>query len=87
MYQIKVRGRMHDAPTASLGYYGKLYSTGDMVRVVAQEHTGLLERADREKVERSSSAAVQNKSRGIRTSFPALLHLKWVLISVTCPQS
>lgn len=50
--RLKCGGRMHDAPTVSLGYYGKLYSTGDMVRVVAQEHTGLLERADREKVEK-----------------------------------
>ncbi|WP_419885747.1 DEAD/DEAH box helicase [Paenibacillus sp. B-A-8] len=36
----------------SLGYYGKLYSNGDMVRVVAKEHTGLLERDDREELER-----------------------------------
>lgn len=36
---------------ASLGYYGKLYGSGDMVRVVAREHTGLLERDDREELE------------------------------------
>lgn len=48
----KCGGHLHDSPTAYLGYYGKLYSTGDMVRVVAQEHTGLLERVDREKVEK-----------------------------------
>lgn len=34
-----------------LGYYGRLYSTGDLVRTNAREHTGLLERPDREKLE------------------------------------
>ena len=34
-----------------LGYYGRLYSTGDLVRINAREHTGLLERPDREKLE------------------------------------
>jgi DEAD/DEAH box helicase domain-containing protein len=46
---------------ATLGYYGKLFSTGDIVRVSAKEHTGLLERDDREELERifkhSSSVA------------------------------
>jgi DEAD/DEAH box helicase domain-containing protein len=37
----------------SLGYYEKLYSSGDLVRVVAKEHTGLLERDDREELEQS----------------------------------
>lgn len=32
-------------------YYGRLYSTGDLARINAQEHTGLLERPDREKIE------------------------------------
>lgn len=34
-----------------LGYYGRLYSSGDLVRIHAYEHTGLLQRNDREKVE------------------------------------
>lgn len=34
-----------------LDYYGKLFSTGDLVRVNAREHTGLLERNDREQLE------------------------------------
>ncbi|MDR0949378.1 MAG: helicase, partial [Lachnospiraceae bacterium] len=37
---------------AELGYFGKLYSGGDIVRVLAKEHTGLLERDDREELER-----------------------------------
>jgi DEAD/DEAH box helicase domain-containing protein len=48
----KCSGRLHLSETASLGYYGKLYSDGDMVRVIAKEHTGLLERDDREELER-----------------------------------
>lgn len=37
----------------SLDYYGKLYSEGDMIRVFSREHTGLLERDDREELERT----------------------------------
>ena len=36
---------------SGLGYYGKLYSSGDLERINAREHTGLLERDDREKLE------------------------------------
>ena len=36
-----------------LDFYGKLYSNGEMVRVVAREHTGLLEREPREELERT----------------------------------
>lgn len=36
---------------ASLGYYGKLFSGGDLARINAREHTGLLERNNRENVE------------------------------------
>ncbi len=32
-------------------YYGKLFSTGDIFRINAREHTGLLERDDRESLE------------------------------------
>lgn len=34
-----------------LGYYGRLYSAGDLARINAREHTGLLERPDREALE------------------------------------
>ena len=44
-------GHLHLSINAALGYYGKLYSCGDMVRVMAREHTGLLERDDREELE------------------------------------
>lgn len=35
----------------SLNYYGKLFSNSDMVRINVKEHTGLLQRADREILE------------------------------------
>lgn len=37
--------------SASLDYYGKLFSFGDMTRINAKEHTGLLERDIRERLE------------------------------------
>lgn len=44
-------GLLEETPEAALDYYGKLYTTGDMERINAREHTGLLERPDREKLE------------------------------------
>ena len=43
---------LHVQDDAGLGYFGKLYSSGDIVRISAKEHTGLLERDDREELER-----------------------------------
>ena len=37
--------------TDEINYYGRLYSTGDLARINAKEHTGLLERQDREYLE------------------------------------
>ncbi len=48
----KCGGHLYQSEEESLGYYGKLYSNGDMVRILAKEHTGLLERDDREELER-----------------------------------
>ncbi|MDD2503933.1 MAG: DUF1998 domain-containing protein, partial [Clostridia bacterium] len=45
-------GHLFENEEQELGYYGKLYSKGDMVRVIAREHTGLLERDNREELER-----------------------------------
>ncbi len=44
-------GFVEQDDSSSLGYYGKLYTTGDMERINAREHTGLLERPDREQLE------------------------------------
>lgn len=44
-------GSLEKNGTAELDYYGKLFSAGDIVRINAKEHTGLLEREDRETLE------------------------------------
>jgi DEAD/DEAH box helicase domain-containing protein len=44
-------GHLEIDETIGLGYYGRLYSTGDLARINAREHTGLLERSDRESLE------------------------------------
>jgi DEAD/DEAH box helicase domain-containing protein len=50
--RAKCYGILEENRNAELGYFGKLYSTGDIVRVSANEHTGLLERDDREELEK-----------------------------------
>ena len=44
-------GRFEEDESSRLDYYGKLFSSGDIVRINAREHTGLLERDDRETLE------------------------------------
>ncbi|WP_406037958.1 DEAD/DEAH box helicase [Succinimonas sp.] len=44
-------GILAEDKRAGLNYYGKLYSSGDIARINAREHTGLLERDDREDLE------------------------------------
>ncbi len=46
-------GRVYADDAVLLGYYGKLYGSGNMFRIVAKEHTGLLDRDHREKLERT----------------------------------
>ena len=42
---------MKASESAELDYYGKLFTSGDVARINAKEHTGLLERNDREALE------------------------------------
>lgn len=44
-------GHLQFDEKANLGYYGRLYRSGDLVRIHAYEHTGLLAREDRERIE------------------------------------
>ena len=44
-------GAFEEDNSVGLDYYGKLFSSGDIVRINAKEHTGLLERDDRETLE------------------------------------
>lgn len=54
-------GHMHEKPDEGLDFYGKLYSQGEMMRIVAKEHTGLLQRDDREELERTFKKAKEDK--------------------------
>lgn len=44
-------GELKEDSSIGLGYYGNLYHAGDLARINAREHTGLLERPDREQLE------------------------------------
>ncbi|RKM63016.1 DEAD/DEAH box helicase [Butyrivibrio sp. XB500-5] len=54
-------GHMHVANDKGLDFYGKLYSQGELVRIVAKEHTGLLQRDDREELERKFKKTKEDK--------------------------
>ena len=44
-------GFLEEYDTGEINYYGSLYNAGDLVRINAREHTGLLERQDRDQIE------------------------------------
>ena len=44
-------GFLEEYDTGEINYYGRLYNAGDLVRINAREHTGLLERRDRDQIE------------------------------------
>jgi DEAD/DEAH box helicase domain-containing protein len=52
-------------------YYGRLYSSGDVQRLYAHEHTGLLSREDREKLEREFRSPLPDLPR--KPWYPNLL--------------
>ena len=45
-------GKLHESKDSELGYYGRLFKSANLFRINAREHTGLLERDDREELER-----------------------------------
>ena len=49
--RVNCSGNLEEDENIGLGYYGKLYSSGDMERINAREHTGMLERPEREQLE------------------------------------
>ena len=44
-------GKFEEVESTQLGFYGKLFSSGDISRINVREHTGLLERDSREALE------------------------------------
>ncbi|NBG88128.1 DEAD/DEAH box helicase [Isachenkonia alkalipeptolytica] len=59
----KCGGRLEEVELNSMNYYHKLYNNADLERVIAKEHTGLLERDDREALE-------EDFKRSKKDSFP-----------------
>lgn len=59
--RAKCGGRFYPSPDAQLDYYAKLYNSGDLVRVNAKEHTGLLARDYREELEKSFKRSKEDK--------------------------
>lgn len=54
-------GKLYEDEEKQLEYYGQLYSLGDMVRIVASEHTGLLNRDNREEIEERFKAKEEKR--------------------------
>jgi len=57
----RCRGRMALEKSAADSYFGRLYRKGEIARIFAEEHTGLLDRATREKVEAEFKAQADRR--------------------------
>ena len=71
-------GRLHEDTTAQLDYYGKLYSNGTLTRIIAHEHAGLLEREEREELEKEFKRKKTSEGPGTPTCFLLLRPWRWV---------
>ena len=67
-------GHIYESKDQELNYYGKLYSEGDLERIIAKEHTGLLERNDREELERMFKRSGNEKNHGIQIYYHVRQH-------------
>lgn len=54
-------GHFYELPDKGSDFYGKLYSQGELIRIVAKEHTGLLDRNDREELEETFKKKKEEK--------------------------
>ena len=54
---VRCTGHLKQSEKKNPDYYHKLYNNSDLVRVFAREHTGLLERDDRQQLENSFKAS------------------------------
>lgn len=54
--RMRCGGHLRPAPISQSNYYRRLYTSGRIRRIVTHEHTGLLEREDRENVESAFKA-------------------------------
>ncbi|MCD7854166.1 MAG: hypothetical protein LUG66_00930 [Clostridiales bacterium] len=74
---VNCDGELEKFEGSGVNYYGRLYSSGDLARINAREHTGLLERSDRETLENDFKREKNRKNCGIQMCFPVRLHWKW----------
>ena len=56
----KCSGQYAPLPS-SRDYYGRMYSTGDVQRLFSEEHTGLLDRQERERIEHAFKRKPENR--------------------------
>ena len=66
------------------GWLAKRFSRGDLRRVISAEHTGLLQRDQREALELRFKA--KDPSPGTKTCCRRPRHWRWVWTSVICPR-
>ena len=59
--RVHCDGRLEWNKDFTVDYYGKLFQSGDIERIKAREHTGLLERPDREKLEHDFKRSIDAK--------------------------
>lgn len=76
----KCQGTYSEEMTPELNYYQQVYNRALSPRVYAREHTGLLERSDREKLEKDFKEHPHSNSVNV---FLQHQPWKWVLILVT----
>jgi len=62
----------YTAAESAGGYYRDLYRTGDLHRIIAREHTGLLDREDRESLEREFKRGDEPWSTNLISCTPTL---------------
>lgn len=59
-FRCDCKGKTYLDNSSALDYYGKLYNYGDDFRINAREHTGLLQRDDREELEARFKQSKEN---------------------------
>ena len=78
-------GFLEEYETGEINYYGRLYSAGDLVRINAREHTGLLERPNREQIEIDFKRGKDTQEIWDPNVLSCTQRWKWVLILAICP--
>ena len=70
--RYRCRGKLEPAPAQEDSYYARVYRSGHLERVFSAEHTGLLERTDRERLEERFKAAEAPDAPNLLVCTPTL---------------